>query len=174
MSEDKQIAGPILSLVGGLVILVTGIVETYVGYVANVGFVTDVGLLGGLFGFIIIVLAICGFIYLESHRVVGVLVIVFALLSLVNSDAAGFILAVLGGTCIIVFGPDDPSTESTDTTAERYYTGIDLRPTPPSKAEEPPPIADKDGRTHLACPSCGAINPIPATMCVSCGANLRP
>lgn len=174
MSEDKEIAGPILSLVGGLIILLAGIVGTYVGYVANIGFVTDAGLLGGLFGFIIIVLAICGFIYLESHRIVGVLVIVFALLSLVDSEAAGFILAVLGGTCTIVFGPDDPSTESTDTTAERYYTGIDLRPTVPPSAEEPKPIADKDGRTHLACPSCGAINPIPATICVSCGANLRP
>jgi hypothetical protein len=174
VSDEKALAGPILSLVGGLVILIVAIVEIYAGELTNIQELINFGFVGAVFGFFIVVVAICGFAYWESHVAIGVLVILLAFPTLVSGVGVGFLLAVLGGTCSIVFGPEEVTLVPLPAAAAPVYATGPLAPTAPPKVAEPVPAADKDGRTHLGCPSCGTINPIPATVCISCGAKLRP
>jgi hypothetical protein len=144
--EDKQIAGPILAAVGGLVIVIYAAAEIYIGtFVTSVsslnGFpVTDIGglLLAGWFGVFvglaIVVLSVVVVGTPVEHGRVGALIIFFAFLSLVSvggGNGIGFLLSVLGGTCSIVFGPDRPAPQkaSDDVSEAHPAPSTEERPT---------------------------------------------
>jgi len=177
VSENKQIAGPILAFVGGLVILIYGAVEVYIGEVAssignlnglpvlNIGGVIIGGTLGIVFGLVIMASSVAVPSYPDSNLGLGVLIILFSIFSLVSvggGSGVGFLLGVLGGTCCIVFGPEEP---------------VRSPPTPPTPSASPPapkppapsPTADPLGRTQHACPRCGKISLIAFTVCPFCG-----
>jgi len=125
MSEDKQLAGPVLAAVGGLVILMYAAYELYIaanvssvsslnGFpVTDIGNVMITGWLGVVFGLVIIFLSIVLVANPANHTACGAAIISLAILSLVSlggGNGVGFLLAVLGGTCGIVFGPDTPES----------------------------------------------------------------
>jgi hypothetical protein len=178
VSENKQIAGPILGLVGGLVILIYGAVEVYlaevVSSIANlnglpvldIGGVIIAGILGIVFGLVVMVFSAVIAFYPEYHGGLGALMILFSIFSLVSvggGNGIGFLLAVLGGTCCIVFGPGEPPRSPS---APRRSSAPSPVPEPPLS---PPPVADALGRTQKACANCGKVSNIAFTVCPSCG-----
>ena len=174
VSDNRHLAGPVLSVVAGVVIAIVGAIEISVGEELILGVATSVGALGVLAGLGITITGAFGFEYPESHTGLGVIVLLLAILSLTSDIGVGFLLAVLGGTCLIVFGPEDwPSHLLSTTTTTMYSGGVPENVTPPGRAETKP-FVDKDGRTHIACHFCRTVNPIQMTFCSTCGAQLRP
>lgn len=178
MSEDKQIAGPILGLVGGLVILIYGAVEVYIAEVVssiatlgglpvlNIGGVLIAGTLGIVFGLFIMVFSVVIAMFPDYHGGLGALIILFSIFSLVSvggGNGIGFLLAVLGGTCCIVFGPGGPPRSPS--TPQRS-SAPSPAPEPPAS---PPMVADALGRTQHACAKCGKVSSIASPVCPSCG-----
>jgi len=169
VSDDKAMAGPILSLVGGVVIVIFGAAGTWGGQPAALA---ATGILCGL---AIVLLAILGLLVPQSHVALGVLVLCFAVGSIVASVGFGFLLAVLGGTGSIVFGPDELLSPRLKALLGRTApAGSAPRRTWARTPPGPGTGASAGGRTHLACASCGAVNPIQATFCSACGAKLSP
>jgi hypothetical protein len=178
VSDSKEMAGPILGFVGGLVILIYGAVEVYLAEfvssisslnglpVLDIGGVLIAGFVGIGLGLLIMVLSGLSVSYPEHSAGLGVLMILFSIFSLVSvggGNGVGLLLGVLGGTCCIVFAPDEarwsPPRQQSSTTPS---SASDL--TTPSS----PPV-DAFGRTHQACPRCGTVSPITSTACPSCG-----
>jgi predicted RNA-binding Zn-ribbon protein involved in translation (DUF1610 family) len=178
VSENKQIAGPILGVVGGLVILIYGAVEVYLAEVVSsiatlnglpvldIGGAIIAGILGIVLGLFIMAFSVVAASSPDYHVGLGALIVLFAVFSLVSvggGNSVGFLLAVLGGTCCIVFGPEEPPPSPPVLRAS---------PAPSATAETavtPRPVADASGRTHHACPNCGAISLVAFTSCPSCG-----
>jgi len=182
VSDRKEIAGPILAFVGGLVILIYGVVEIYLAVVVatvtslnglpvvDVGGVLVAGVLGIVFGLLIMAFALATASYSEYSTGFGVLIILFSLCSLVSvggGNGVGFLLAVLGGTSCIVFAPEDPIWALSSSRASAGTSADALPPAPP------PSSADAFGRTLRGCPRCGEINPIANDVCSGCGQSLR-
>jgi len=187
VTDDKAIAGPILSFVGGLVILIVGAAEAYVGQAVgaaasmaglpNTGSAADIvwiGIVGGFCGFVIMVLAIIANLSTDFRGPLGALILLFSLFSLVSSIGVGFLLAVLGGTATIAFGPDDPTDRTPPPMLPAPYPVGASRIAAPPVASVPEPVADSEGRTHRACPFCGSINAIQAAVCHQCGRKIPP
>lgn len=172
MPDDREIAGPILSLVGGVAILFLGGVQLYVGESTNFVWLAGQGFVGALFGVIIIIVAIDGFLYRESQRALGVVAIALAFVTLVSSIGVGFLLVALGGTCLIVFGPKKTVVEEGALTEAATYDGRTIQPLEPPRPPEAKPVGALRGRAHRLCPSCGFANPTQATLCPRCGTAL--
>lgn len=131
--ENKLVAGPILALVGGLLILVYGAYEWYVGAtvqslgslaglpVTSVHGVVDAGIVGVGLGLLIMVFAVLHLFMPELHSFWGAGMILFAVVSIVSLGGvvgAGLLLAVLGGTACIVYGPVEPDLSDPPTGPE--------------------------------------------------------
>jgi len=181
MTDNKLVGGPILSFVGGFVIFIVGALElsagetaaasTPTGFPVSVvsGALIDAGVVGIVCGLIIVALAILAGLYSDFHGVLGGFVILFSLISLASGIGVGFLLAVLGGTGCIVFGPEENFPHYALALGTRpMSTGVAPTAAPP-QVSTPPPVADKNGRTLRGCGSCGTANPIDATICSSCG-----
>ncbi|MFI5418566.1 MAG: DUF6114 domain-containing protein [Candidatus Lutacidiplasmatales archaeon] len=104
---EKPTAAFVLSLIGGILILVWGLFLVDIGQVAqriSFGFagggLTLIGLIETLCGVVILTFAALLFAKPEHHLEFGVLVLVFSLVSLVGFGGAviGFILALVGGS----------------------------------------------------------------------------
>ena len=105
MSDEKGLIGPFLSLVAGAVILIVGLIELTAGEELILGVQQSTGLLGVAAGFSILVAAGFSFQFPEHHAPIGGLVLLLAFLSLTSDIGVGFLLAALGGTCLIAFEP---------------------------------------------------------------------
>jgi hypothetical protein len=173
MSDERLLAGPILGFVGGLLILIDGAIETFVGaqglsLASSAGFslgpaetVLASGVAGIVLGLLIIVCSAALAVYSEYHGTLGVLIILFSVLSLVSLGGwigPGLLLGVLGGTCGVVFGPEE----------------VPISPSKRLPTPEPPltvPV-DEFGRSHRACVACGRVSPISVKICPGCGKEL--
>jgi hypothetical protein len=175
-SADTFVAGPVLGFVGGLVVLIYGAYEAYLGStlqkIPNLGGIpvgspssaTFLGALGIFFGLAITVSASMVELLPPQHELLGGLVILFALVSLVSvggGNGVGFVLAVLGGTACIVFGPPE---------SDRFFPGGSVPDVP---APNGPPSDEGTARprdsTHLvACPFCARMIPVEARTCPHC------
>lgn len=113
--EDRPLGAVIVSIVAGLFILIDGAVVWSVGgavaSVSPVGgaVVSGLGAIGFLLGFLILLLAIGAHRRPEHHTLLGVLIIVFSLVSLISGGGflLGLILGLVGGIWLLVFEPDD-------------------------------------------------------------------
>jgi apolipoprotein N-acyltransferase len=110
----KPTAAFILSLIGGIFILLWGLVLFAIG--AAIAFIFGGGILiiGGveiLSGLIVMIAGILLYVHPEQHTMYGVLVLVFSIVSLVGLGGLllGFILALIGGILGITHKPTPPA-----------------------------------------------------------------
>lgn len=103
---EKPIAAFVLSLIGGIFILLWGLVIAGIGaQVQSVSFgvvggaVLAIGAIESLMGLLILVFGVLLYVSPEHHTVYGVLVLVCSLVSLIGLGGLiiGFILALIGG-----------------------------------------------------------------------------
>ncbi len=175
LEENKLAAGPILGFVGGFVIFVYGAYEIYVGAtveslaslnglpVGGLWAVVTAGFVGSVMGILVMGFSIGLLMAPDYHTVLGGLMILASVTSLVSvggGAGVGLILGVLGGTCAIVFGPEDPSY------SEPRPPVRDSAGNMPFSPQEPPKVDDPLLR---ACHSCEEEIPIEATVCPKCG-----
>ncbi len=156
----------VLSLIGGIFILLGGAFIAFVGSIfsglgglsgAGVGgAVTAVGIVGIIFGIIIILGGIMINSNPKSHTMWGVIIIILSILSWITAAGGfviGFILALIGGILAITFKP--PMMQPTVGTGMMPGAG-----TPTGSS------------AMIRCVSCGAMAPAGTMKCPSCGANL--
>jgi len=150
MSKGKPGAAFILSLVGGLFVLLGGIATTVIGatftlFVGGIGGV--LGILGIVWGILILVFASRLNSDPGSHSTSGALIVVFSVLSWVGAIGGffiGFLLGLIGGILAITWNP--PAQQQ-------------MQPTVPTAQQ---------GMKY--CASCGTQMAASAAFCPKCGA----
>lgn len=119
---EKPTAAFVLSLIGGIFILLGGaivaaIAATFGGFLSMLGFgdfglgLAMVGTLGVIFGLLVIIGGVMMYMRPQQHVMWGVLVLILAIVSIPFSLVGlliGFILALIGGILGIVFKPSAP------------------------------------------------------------------
>ena len=152
MAGEKPSAAFVLSLIGGIFILLAGIVVAVIGAALTSFFFG----IGGLFGILGVVWG-AGIVYCavrlnsspEQHTTYGVLIILFSVFSWVGAFGGfvlGFLLALLGGILALVWSP--PSTQAAPVQAQ--------------------PTMAQPGTKY--CASCGTVLASTAEFCTKCGA----
>jgi hypothetical protein len=117
-SVEKPTAAIILSIIGGIFILLGGLAEVALGSVAATftfgligGTLILFGAVGAVLGILIVVFAILLHMRPEQHTIYGVLILVFSIISLSSffgGFVLGFILALVGGILALTFKPTAP------------------------------------------------------------------
>ncbi len=188
MADGRRAAGPVLGSVGGFVILAYGAYELYLGtaeanlfvpsaIAPSIGAVVAGGVAGVVLGSLVLLASVLLWWADDWHLLLGLLVVVFSVLSLVSlggGEGVGLLLGVIGGTCGIVFGPED----------EPYGSRTDPGPSSPYEpARDPPPetfgaVGPRSrgasppvppGPKYRGCAHCGAVAPGDAGFCPRCG-----
>ena len=174
---ERPTAPFLLSLLGGIAILVSGVLEIDFGAAdaldcpafpcpVNAAYLVS-GIVGTAVGAVCVVLAVVLYVT-PAHRVLaGVLLIILSILSLVSFFGAfglGFITVLLGGILAISWAP-----------GPRYVGFLPVYPVPyaPAGAEGPrstpvgaSPTSPPAGRV---CPRCGRSLEADARFCSACG-----
>jgi hypothetical protein len=134
MAEEKPTAAFVLSLIGGIFILIASILSMIITVFGLLGsafsFILFFGMIGGLLiilgivGFIFAILVIIGTAMINSGvphgvRTGGIPVLIFSILSLLTSGGGffiGFILGLVGGILALVWKPSKaPVTQEAKT-----------------------------------------------------------
>jgi hypothetical protein len=158
-SESYPGAAYILSLVGGLFVLLAGVLVGLIGaaltfMVGGLGAIA--GLFGVVWGVIIIVAAFSLRANPSQHVTWGVIIIVFSLLSWVGSFGGffiGFLLSLIGGIMAIVWSPQTYGTH------DAYVPPTQVNP--------------KSSASAQFCPYCGNSLPADVVYCPHCGKQIQ-
>lgn len=174
--QSYPTAAFILSLIGGIFILLGGIYTAAITAIVGSAFfaffpgfaalLIGLAVVALLFGLIIIFGAIQMKHHPESAKTWGIIVLVLALLSWLGGGGffIGFLLALIGGILAIIWHPPAPMMGQ------------------PGQAAwgQPPPMASAPGGTPMAapgqkfCSSCGSPNAAGVQFCAKCGAAMPP
>lgn len=161
MAGQTPTAGAVLSLVGGIFILLGGAVMAVIGTALSffLGGLAGLFFIGLLDGILVIVMAILMFVAPQLKAAWGGLTIVFAILSLpfafVGGFFIGFLLALIGGILAIVYKPP---------VVMMAPPPMMMPPPPPMGA--PPPMGTAP---PAVCPSCGGPVDTTRRVCTRCG-----
>ena len=156
----------VLSLIGGIFILIGGaILATAGSFISGLGTIAGfgavgntlliLGIVGVIFGLLVIVGGVMMYVNPAKHTMWGVIVLVLSILSWVTAIGGlviGFLLGLIGGILGLVFKPSMAPS-----------------PMPPSGMGAMPTSTMAGGMT---CRNCGASIPMGATKCPSCGASV--
>jgi hypothetical protein len=116
--EEWPVAGGVLTVLAGLLMLIDGAFEVWLGGVAATsgipgssaagGILSGLGLLGTLIGLIVLVLGIMLYVNPDSHLGYGIAVAVLSALSFFGGGGflLGIVLGVIGGLLACFFQPD--------------------------------------------------------------------
>jgi hypothetical protein len=122
--EEKPTAAFVLSLLGGIFILIVGLILSAIGAALTVPF-GGFGAVLGIFGVVCGILTIVGGVMMyskpEQHMTWGVIVLIFSILSwfgAIGGFFIGFILALIGGILGMTF---DPHPHQTQTYAQQPF-----------------------------------------------------
>ena len=164
----------VLSLIGGIFVILGGLFIAFVGsfvasfgYLANGGanpgtLVTIVGVVGIIFGLIMIVGAVMMYSNPQSAKMWGIIVLILSILSwftAVGGLVIGFLLGLIGGILAIVFKPSMvPGAMPPQPMGAMPMGSMGSSPTM--------------GSMGMTCKNCGASIPAGATRCPSCGATV--
>ena len=158
--ESYPSAAYVLSIIAGLFIILGGFIMAAIGAVVSF-FAFGVGAIYGLLGIIWGVIILFSAINLRSHpeqrMTWGVIILIFSIVSWFGGLGGlliGFLLGLLGGILALTWHPTPPVTYTP-------YTS-----TPPFS---PPPV----GQPTRYCSNCGAPVPADATYCSHCGKQLN-
>ncbi|HEX4920102.1 MAG TPA: zinc ribbon domain-containing protein [Candidatus Bathyarchaeia archaeon] len=179
---DKPIAGTVLSILGGLCVLIGGLIQAFLGSfissfggalgsssATNVGNIFSIlGYLGIAFGALMIVGGIMMAVKPATHKMWGAIVLVLSIVSLATSSVGGFIfgfiLGLIGGILGLVFkthlAPSMMSAQPMGSMPLNTYGSNIANTGTPS------------GAFGSTCKSCGASIPAGASKCANCGASI--
>jgi hypothetical protein len=155
---DKPIAAFVLSLIGGIFILLGGVAFA-IGFSFVFGSAGAVfGIIGVIMGIIVLLGAVMLYQKPQSHTMWGVIILI---LSIIAFPAAwgfgiGSLLAFIGAILALVYKPS---------------MAPGAMP-PPMMSSSMPMGSAPMGSIGMTCKNCGASIPAGATRCPSCGANL--
>lgn len=187
----KPTSAFVLSLIGGIFILLWGLVIVAVGVSIQSQtfglFGGDVVAIGGIeatLGLLCIVFGVLLYVSPQNHVVFGVLVLVFALVSLIGLGGLiiGFILALIGGILGIAHKPE-PDVVVVSPYPVYYQPPPSAVPVQPGYGAAPPPqpypyaapsVPPAPQPAERYCPSCGAGNARSSAFCAKCGKALPP
>ncbi len=108
---EKPTAAFVLSLIGGIFILLAGLLIGLIGFAVTLpigGFGAVAGLLGIVWGIIVLIGASMLYSRPEQHATWGVIILVFSIVSwfgAIGGFFIGFILALIGGILGITWNP---------------------------------------------------------------------
>ncbi|MGD1099395.1 MAG: DUF6114 domain-containing protein [Thermoplasmata archaeon] len=170
-----SLIGGILIILGGLLTIVAGLVlsafigNDIPGASAAVAFVVGFGLLGVIFGFLIVFWAFRLKSNPGSARMLGILIIVFSLIGFLSGGGfyIGSILALIGGIMAVSWHPpvaSQPVYGQPGYGAPYGQPGAAPQWNPPAA----PPL--QPGAAQRFCSSCGSPNVVSAQFCAKCGA----
>jgi Family of unknown function (DUF6114)/zinc-ribbon domain len=173
-STEKPTTAFVLSLIGGIIIFLSGLAFIAIGnafssFMVGTGTsglttsqvtaaVEEFGAVGAVFGIIVIFSGVMLYIKPERHVIWGVLVIVFSVISFygaLGGFVIGFILGLIGGILGIVWHPKNVYPMSP--------------PGPPSYSMPTSYSSPSQQSGMKTCASCGASVPGGATFCANCG-----
>ncbi len=110
-SADRPTAAFVLSLIGGIFILMVGILLGIIGFTLTI-FVAGVGGILGIFGLVWGIIVILGSVMMyrnpEQHTLWGIIVLVFSIVSWFGALGGlfiGFLLGLIGGILGIAWKP---------------------------------------------------------------------
>lgn len=157
MAGNVPTAGFVLSLIGGIFVLLAGIALAVIGSFLSffIGGLAGIFFIGLVVGLIIIILSVMLYVRPQMKTIWGILIIILAIVSLPTALGGffiGFILALIGGILAITYkAPQAPPMVA------------------PPMAQPPMAAPAPGGPIPANCPSCGApMNPASRT-CASCG-----
>lgn len=186
MPPRKPTAAFVLSLIGGIFILLWGLFIVSIGVAAQSAFIVysgDVITLGAveaILGLLIMVFGVLLYMTPEHHVVYGVLVLLLAVVSLIGLGGLviGFILALIGGILGITHKPE-PDVVVVSPYPAYYPQGSPYAPPSPGYTQPMFPSGYPSGAApsppaERYCPACGAPNSRSAAFCARCGRPLPP
>ncbi len=143
MAGDKPIAAMVLSVIGGLLILVYGIINILVASaIGTLGLgdipgldtlgldletlVRTIGVIGAVLGALVLILGIVMYMKPRSSTALGIIILILSLISIISGGGflIGLVLGLVGGILGIVFKPA-PAVPTYDTSQ--------MQPPPPSQ-----------------------------------------
>jgi len=172
----------LLSLIGGIIIALYGLYESaaaalYSSRLNNVlpglaGIAIVLGILGLLFGVVIIFLAIRMKRDPSKAKSSGILIIVVSLVSFIGGGGLfiGLILAFIGGILAAVW---NPPVQPQSPYSPAGYSLPSNRPAPTTQWGAPASPPTQAGVTQRFCSSCGSPNLVSAQFCAKCGAPMQ-
>ena len=167
---EKPTAAMVLSLIGGIImLLVAAVIAAASSFVPSIvgGGVLLLGIVGILFGLIVIIGSIMMYQNPQSHTLWGVVILVLAIVDLPGfwGFGLGSLLAFIGGILAIVF---KPSMAPMPFMPGQQMGSYPMGPPPMGTA---PPMGAPTGMP-MFCKNCGASIPPGAAKCPSCGASV--
>lgn len=160
MSQNVPTTAAVLTLVGGIFVLLVGLALAALGSILSffIGGLAGLFFIGLILGILIIIFAILLFVKPEMRKIWGILIILMAILTLpfdLGGAGIGFILSLIGGILAITYKPPIMMGQPM---MGQPMMGQPMPPPPPGTA---PGV--------WTCPACGgAVNPQNRT-CMSCG-----
>jgi hypothetical protein len=166
---EKPTAAFVLSLIGGIIMLLVAILVTIGFSFAFGGVGTIIGIVGVVFGLIVVLGSIMLYQNPASHTMWGVIILVLAIVDLpgVWGFGLGSLLAFIGAILALVYKPQMGPAMMPGQPMVSYPTGA-MGP----MGTAPPPMGQPMGQMGMFCKNCGASIPAGATRCSSCGASL--
>ncbi len=166
---DKPTAAMVLSLIGGIFVIIGGAFIAFVGSLIGSLNVSGsasastaalgLGVVGIIMGLIMIVGAFMMYSKPTSAKMWGVIVLILAIISWVTAVGGlfiGFLLGLIGGILALTFKP----------------TMAPGAMPPPMMSSSMPMGSAPMGSMGMTCKNCGASIPAGATRCPSCGASI--
>jgi hypothetical protein len=151
-TREKPTAAMVLSLIGGIFILLGGLTGVWLGSVISAltfglggGTITILGAIGVIIGILTILFAVMLTMHPENHTMYGALIVVFSIISWITAFGGffiGFLLALIGGILALTFKP---------TVAVMW--------------QQPAPV-------QRVCPKCGRVVDPNVKFCPACGNTL--
>ena len=177
MAGEKPTAAFVLSLIGGIFILLDGILLAVVGSAIAIGglagsgtaggIVSAIGAIGVIFGLIIIIGGVMMYQKPQSHTMWGVIVLILSLISIITGGGfiIGLILGLIGGILALVFKPSLGPTA---------MPGQPMGSMPMGSMGSMGSMGTgaATGQMGMTCKNCGASIPAGAARCPSCGASV--
>lgn len=170
----------ILSLIGGILILIDGIITAAVAaavgsVIAGFGFgglgaiLIIFGVIALLFGLVVLYGAMQLKNRPETAKTWGILILIFSLISFIGGGGfyIGAILGLVGGILALVWSPPAPQPGY----GQPMMQAAPAWGQPPAAAAAPPPAA---AGGQKFCSSCGSPNAAGAQFCAKCGAPMPP
>ena len=158
--ESYPSAAYVLSIIAGIFVILGGLIMAAIGAIVSI-FAFGVGAIFGLLGIVWGIIILVGAINLRSHpeqrMTWGAIILIFSIISWfggIGGLLIGFLLGLIGGILALTWHPTVPVT----------YTPYAY--TPPVS---PPPT----GQPTRYCPNCGAPVTADATFCPHCGKQLN-
>lgn len=183
LPPQKPTAAFVLSLIGGIFIMLWGVAIVGIGLAAQNatfglygGGITAVGSVEMVLGILVLVFGVLLYVLPQHHVVFGVLVLVFSIASLIGLGGLiiGFILGVIGGA-LGISHKTTPDVVVVSPYPTYYPQGSTLIPSQPIYNQPSPQPTTPPGQpVERYCSACGAGNARASAFCWKCGKPLPP